>query len=270
MNILLFEDCELDGADLLLGPGRRLEHLNSVLRSKPGDTLRVGAIGGNCGRAVVAEITPERALLQVESLKDAPPRALNVTVVLALPRPKMLRRILRGIAELGVKELHLINAARVEKSFWQSPLLAQDQLHAYLLAGIEQASDTRLPQVHLHPRFRPFAEDLLPALCADRAALLAEPRASQPFPATPATPGLLAIGPEGGFTDAEVKQINRLFDIFALHAERHIEAMVARNVVGAYLGAVENFRAHPHQDPVAERRAVHQRPVAYGDVVAYV
>ncbi|MEM7523705.1 MAG: adenylate/guanylate cyclase domain-containing protein [Pseudomonadota bacterium] len=38
------------------------------------------------------------------------------------------------------------------------------------------------------------------------------------------------------FSDEEIAGITRLFDIFALHAERHIAAKVARNVVDAYLG----------------------------------
>ena len=209
MNLLLCEPSELaDDGSLVLSQGRRLRHINTVLRLEAGDTLRVGLIGGPCGTATIEAIGPHEAQLRVE-LHTPPPPPLELTLVLALPRPKMLRRILRGIAELGVKDLHLINSTKVEKSFWQSPLLAQATLRDYLLAGLEQASDTQLPTVHLHQRFRPFAEDLLPALCAGREALLARPAAERGFPSAPALPGLLAVGPEGGFTPFEIALLER-------------------------------------------------------------
>ena len=78
-----------------------------------------------------------------------------MTLVLALPRPKMLRRILRNVAELGVAELHLINSFRVEKSYWQSPVLGESSVENYLMQGLEQARDTILPEVSCHRRFKP-------------------------------------------------------------------------------------------------------------------
>ena len=203
MNLLLFEASELEGDRLLLAPGRRLEHLLAILKSAAGDTLRIGEINGLCGTATVESIDTSGAVLRITALETRPPPALDLVLVLALPRPKMLRRILRAVAEVGIKELHLLNTARVEKSFWQSPLLQEARLREYLLAGLEQTGDTHVPAVHLHQRFRPFAEDLLPALCAQRNALLATPGADLPCPATPPTPGLLAIGPEGGFVAFE-------------------------------------------------------------------
>ena len=80
----------------------------------------------------------------------------------------MLRKILRTIAEYGVKELHLINSARVEKSYWQSPLLQPEKIHDALMAGMERSKDTLMTNVHLHKRFRPFIEDQLSHLCATR------------------------------------------------------------------------------------------------------
>ena len=118
--------------------------------------------------------------------------------------PKMLRRLLRAVAEFGVSDVVLVNGERVEKSFWQSDLLTDTALREYCLAGAAQGRDTRLPAVTLRRRFRPFAEDELPALCAGRRALVAHPGAAVSCPASPAGPLLLAIGPEAGFNDFEV------------------------------------------------------------------
>lgn len=204
MNLLLFEPRELDSEGRLVLGDRRLDHLRDVLRVAPGDAVRVGEIGGARGTAAVESIAGDRAVLRVE-LGDAPPAPLSLTALLALPRPKMLRRMLRCLAEVGVKEIVLINSYRVEKSYWQSPLLAPAQLRRYLLAGLEQAGDTVLPTVHLERRFRPFVEDRLPALLRDRTGLLAEPAAAEPYPPVPPSPALLAIGPEGGFIPFEVQ-----------------------------------------------------------------
>ena len=208
MNLLLVTAGERGRDGRVRIGGRRLKHLREVLRIEVGDTLRVGELHGRLGLGTVEALTAEAATLRI-SLTEAPPPPLAVTLVLALPRPKMLRRILRAIAELGVKELHLINSLRVEKSFWHSPLLEQSNLEAALLDGLEQARDTILPKVRQHPRLRPFAEDTLPALCKDRHAFLGEPRARTPYPAAPASPALLIIGPEGGFIPFEVELFKR-------------------------------------------------------------
>lgn len=204
MNLLLFSAAELrEDSTLRLSTGRRHRHLREVLKVSEGDTLRVGQIDGRVGTGRVLQTDTTSTTLHV-ALQNSPPPPLDLTLVLALPRPKMLRRILRSSAELGVKEIHLIHSYRVEKSYWQSPQLKDPALREYLLAGLEQVGDTIVPAVEQHPRFRPFAEDTLPDLIPGRAALLAEPKATESMPATPSVPALLVLGPEGGFIPFEV------------------------------------------------------------------
>jgi len=202
VNLILAEPGEIDDAGRLRLAGRRLGHLRTVLRSAPGDRLRVGELGGRVGEGTLLHVNDEEAVLEVH-LDRSPPPPLPLRLVLALPRPKMLRRILRAVAELGVKELCLIHSHRVEKSFWQSPLLAPPRLEAVLREGLEQAADTMLPRVEVRRRFRPFVEDELPGLCHGHDALLADPAADTAYPREPGRPSLLAIGPEGGFIPFE-------------------------------------------------------------------
>jgi RsmE family RNA methyltransferase len=202
VNLLIYRREERDAHGRLRLGGRRLAHITSVLRLRPGDRLRVGELNGRIGSAELLAIDAESAELQVTLERD-PPRPLPLTVVLALPRPKMLRRILRTLAEVGVKDIHLIHSYRVEKSYWQSPLLNAAALEEALLSGLEQGVDTQLPTVYRQRRFRPFAEDVLPGLCDGVQALLADPAAAQVYPASPSGPGLLIIGPEGGFIPFE-------------------------------------------------------------------
>lgn len=138
---------------------------------------------------------------------QAPPKPLPLQLIMALPRPKMLKRTLETVATLGVKQLWLINSYRVEKSYWSTPILRPQQMLEHLLLGLEQAGDTRLPRVHLRKRFKPFVEDELPALVRNTRALVAHPYQALPCPASAAEPTSLAIGPEGGFIPYEVDKL---------------------------------------------------------------
>ena len=206
MNLLLFSDADRRTADTIQVSGRRLQHLVDIIGAQQGDSLRVGEIEGQMGLGRIIELGTDSATLQVV-LTQPPPAKLPITVVLALPRPKMLRRILRTIAEAGVRDLHLVNSYRVEKSYWQTPALEPDTIRDYLLQGLEQAQDTKLPAVTLHRRFKPFVEDEFPTLVAKRRALLAQPGKYPLAPADSGVDSVLVIGPEGGFIPYEVEKL---------------------------------------------------------------
>ena len=206
VNLLLFSPQELRDDNTLNVCDERFTHLQQVLQVSEGDSVRIGQINGQLGTGTVKELSSDHVVLTV-ALTQEPCEKLPVTVILALPRPKMLRRIIRTIAEMGIEELHLINSYRVEKSYWQSPALAQEVIESYLLQGLSQARDTVLPRVSLHARFKPFVEDSLPAIIEHRRALLAHPG---PVPLGPADEGVdsvLIIGPEGGFIPYEVDKL---------------------------------------------------------------
>ena len=206
MNLLIFTDSDRRGDNQVEVRDRRLQHLLQVLNTEVGDNVRVGELGGLMGNGTIGELNNERALLTVP-LDQAPPDKLPLTLLLALPRPKMLRRILRSVAEFGVGELHLINSYRVEKSYWQTPVLQPQTIRDYLLQGLEQSRDTVLPQVHCHRRFKPFVEDLLPAMIKGRRALLAHPGDYPPCPRDLGEETVLLVGPEGGLIPYETEKL---------------------------------------------------------------
>jgi RsmE family RNA methyltransferase len=206
LNLLLFTTADRIDDRHIRVTGRRLLHLQQVLGAAVGDQLRVGEVDGLRGAGRILDMNHQQATLAIE-LEQTPPAKLPLCLVLALPRPKMLRRIIRTIAEMGVAELHLVNAYRVEKSYWQTPALREDTVREYLIQGLEQSLDTVLPQVVSHRRFKPFAEDLLPGMTAGRHALLAHPGDYPPCPRDLRQQTLLVIGPEGGFIPYEVDQL---------------------------------------------------------------
>ena len=163
-------------------------------------------VNGRTGTGEVSRITDSVLELNVHLDQDPPPK-LPLTLILALPRPKVIRRVLRAICTLGVKHLVLLNCLRVEKSYWQSPFLSVDSIREQLILGLEQARDTVLPRVELKPLFKPFVEDELPDVIAGTLPVLAHPPAPEPCPRNVQQPVTLAVGPEGGFIPYEVEKI---------------------------------------------------------------
>ena len=203
--ILLFQDDFIDNTTVRLH-GRRLKHVLDVHRASIGDELCVGVLNGQIGSGKVTLLN--QTVLEMEvRLERAPPAALPLTLILALPRPKVLRRVLRSVSSLGVKRIILLNCSRVEKSFWQSPFLNESSVKEQLALGLEQARDTGLPEVLLRPLFKPFVEDELPGMIKGTLPLVAHPHATEPCPRDIKSSVTLVIGPEGGFIPYEIEKL---------------------------------------------------------------
>ena len=178
MNLLLFEQHELD-ADRLSLSDQRAKHIHTVLKLKVGDTLRIGVVHGNMGRGKIMSMEDNAVELAVQ-LDCTPPAPPEVELILALPRPIMLQRILKQATVMGVRRFHLIRSAKVEKSFFQTPVLEPKKIKELLLEGLTQAVDTYLPEVLIHPRFKPFVQDIVPTLTGY--GLLAHPGGAAELP----------------------------------------------------------------------------------------
>lgn len=203
MNLLLLEQKDFIAENTARISDDRLQHIQSVLNAQVGDSLCAGLLNGLAGKATISVMDDSSATL-LTSFDQPPPSALPLTVILALPRPKMLRRILRNTAELGIKQLYLINSYKVEKSYWQTPFLEPATQDLWLKDGLMQAKDTVLPQIHLKKRFKPFVEDELPAIIDCKEAFVAHPYNARTMPDPSTHERVIIIGPEGGFIDYEV------------------------------------------------------------------
>jgi len=233
MNLLLLSDEDFLEDGQARVTGRRLVHAREVLQAAVGAQLRVGRLGGKVGTALVLACDAHQLLLRVE-LNEAPPPRSGVTLLLALPRPKALKKLLPAVASLGVDRLVLVNSARVQKSYFDSPVLA-DAPGLFAL-GLEQARDTVAPELLVRERFRPFVEDELHGLFPAQR-LLAHPAASARLSRSPG-PLALAIGPEGGWVPFEVELLEQQgFRAFTL-GPRILKVEVAVSfLLGALLAA---------------------------------
>ena len=203
-----------------ISDAQQITHIREVLKSKVGDSITIGQMGGNIGKATIAKINTNEILLTDVALDKKPPAKLDLTVILALPRPKVLRRLIMDMTSLGVNKLIIVNSYRTQKSYWQSPLL--NRIDEFVFEGLQQAIDTVPPVIEFQKRFKPFVEDEFPALLVDKKgvkeqgnAVIAHPYATQTWKSylddlkcksshKNSMPKILCIGAEGGWIDYEV------------------------------------------------------------------
>ncbi len=207
MNIILLFENDFIDQDHVALDDHRYDHIINVHKKTVGDSVLLGQLNGNIGQGLITQIIDKRITLAVE-LSHKPPQKLPITLIIALPRPKMIKRILQTCATMGVKKIIFINSYRVEKSYWQSPLLSSESIKEQLILGLEQAKDTVLPEVLLEKRFKPFVEDTLPSITEGSLALVAHPNSTTPCPTTLNRQVTLLVGPEGGFIPYEIEKLN--------------------------------------------------------------
>ncbi|MEK6726698.1 MAG: 16S rRNA (uracil(1498)-N(3))-methyltransferase [Deltaproteobacteria bacterium] len=202
--ILLFQDDFVKDRQRVCLRGRRHEHVLDVHRASVGDRLFVGLLNDKMGTGMVTRIDKDAVEMDIVLDRDPPP-PLDATLILALPRPIVLKRILLSASSMGAKQIFLIHSRRVEKSYWNSPILDEERIREQLILGLEQARDTIMPEVWFRQKFKPFVEDELPGIIKGTLPLVAHPETSEPCPRQINRPVTLAIGPEGGFIPYEIE-----------------------------------------------------------------
>jgi RsmE family RNA methyltransferase len=208
VNLILLEPDELRHDTTVLLSGARARHLLDVLRVEAGDTVRLGVLNGRCGLARVDAINNGEVLVHCLLQEEVTPRP-PVDLLLALPRPKVMRRLFAQCAALGVDRIMLTNAARVERHYFDTHVLTPECYRPLLIEGLQQARDTHLPLVSVHRQFRVLVEDVLGAPSPSTIRIVAHPGPGATLSATvnaaDAPRLLLALGPEGGWTDFELR-----------------------------------------------------------------
>jgi RsmE family RNA methyltransferase len=167
-------------------------------------------LDGPKGKAAIENIDNKKVVLIITELNDLPaPKKPEITLICALPRPQTLKKILFTSAMMGVTSLHLIRSNRVEKSYFDSPLLAPENHSRFIIEGLMQGKLTRPPEIIIHRRFKPFVEDYLPTVIkSDAVCLLPEPKSDRMLKGiikNRPDKMVIALGPEGGWVPYEIE-----------------------------------------------------------------
>lgn len=207
MNLILLEPDDMSGPDVATLAGVRAHHAVAVLKAAPGHSVRIGMINGAVGTGIVTAMTDRTVSLRCAFELEPPPRP-RVDLLLALPRPKVLRRLWAQLAALGVGQIILTNAERVERNYFDTHVVTEPCYRPLLIEGLQQARDTWLPAVSVHKQFRVLIEDSLATLFPVGRRFVAHPghgHSAVGLTTIDATDRvLLAVGPEGGWNAFEL------------------------------------------------------------------
>jgi len=185
--------------------GVRARHVVEVLKKGPGDAVLAGVLDGPLGVVRILSVAPDEVVIEWPQ-GDVPP-VPPVDLILAMPRPKVMKRLWLPIASLGVRTVSIIGAEKVEPFYFASHATDPEIYRPRLIEGLEQARDTRMPMVQIIDSFARFSLEALPGFTNAGQKLLAEPGAPHTIreiiePTPPATV-VLAVGPEGGWSSHE-------------------------------------------------------------------
>lgn len=231
--VLLFKKDFIEGTSRVCLKGRRYRHVCDIHKAKVGDELCVGLEGGLIGCGKIVRMSDKILGMDV-TLDRKPPLPLDMTLLLALPRPIVLKRVILVATSMGVKRIILFHSRRVEKSYWRSHALEEKALGEQIILGLEQARDTIMPEISIYKRFKPFVEDKLPDIIKGTLALLAHPESSHICPRDVKQPVTLAIGPEGGFIPYEIEKLEAIgfrpvcFGDRILRVETAVSVLISR------------------------------------------
>jgi len=206
VNLILFDTSDIRADATVDATGVQARHLVTVLKVTKDQQVRIGVVDGPLGVGTVTAVGDGRVTMDCTFEAESPERP-RVDLLLALPRPKVMRRLWAQLSALGVGQIILTNASKVERDYFDTHLLEADGYRPLLLEGLQQARDTRMPVVSVHKQFRKLIEADLDGLFPKGRRIVAHPDGEATIAHTlghSTERVLLAVGPEGGWNDFEL------------------------------------------------------------------
>ena len=180
-------------------------HLVRVRRLRRGDPVEVFDGEGRVWSAVVDDPSAQACALRVGPLlSETAPPAVRLALAVALLKGDAMDRMLRTATELGVDDIRPLLSGRSQLGRERA-----DGRHEHwrriLISAAAQCRRAHLPQLHPAQGLDDFLDQSDPAGC-----LLLRPGAPALPMRLPRRSSTLLIGPEGGWTDAELQRTEQL------------------------------------------------------------
>jgi 16S rRNA (uracil1498-N3)-methyltransferase len=188
--------------------GAEAHHLAHVMRAKPGDAVTLFDGSGAEFAARVERVGRSEIELAVLARSEID-RELPTVVTLgvALPKGDRQRWLIEKAVELGVARLVPLETERSDR---ESPT-SSERLRRAVIEASKQCGRNRLMEIAAPCKLANFLAEPIPSAASDEMRLFAHPAAPRWREVLaahelgrPPRPVILAIGPEGGFTDTEV------------------------------------------------------------------
>ena len=197
-SIRLFVDAPLAVGEMIAGSAAQAHYLGTVMRRGVGDAVRL--FNGRDGEieARIALLRRDRLELQIERLLRAQTQEPDLWLLFALLKRDATDLVVQKATELGVSALHPVITERCN-----THRMNAGRLHAIAVEAAEQCERLTVPVLH---DARPL-QAVLADWSADRRLFAALERSEAPRIAAVSGRKALLVGPEGGFSPAELEAL---------------------------------------------------------------
>jgi 16S rRNA (uracil1498-N3)-methyltransferase len=203
VNRLLYEGDLVQGSQLRL-EGDEAHHLSRVLRARQGDAVEVINGRNQLAQGTVEALGRGSVDILVREVITEPPLQPQLILAQALPKPNRLDTIIEKATELGAHQIHLFPAERSEVP----QLKAQQRVASIIRSAVKQCGRLDLPELLMRPALRQW--DRLPAPLSYFGDLRPEALSFQKAWKQPTSSVAFFVGPEGGLTENEIRQLDKL------------------------------------------------------------
>ncbi len=197
----------ISGGQIEISDPEQLHHLRDVLRLKATEKIMVFDVAGNEFLTEIIKTTQQRAILAIKDRKPTRSRQLKVAVACAIPKKSSMDDIIDNLTQLDVDTIIPLVTERVVVRIEHGEDARRKRWRKISLSSAEQSQRNTLPIVTPAMHFKEmiavandFQAKLIPTLTTE----------SKPLKDAVAhlrlTSLLVAVGPEGDFTPAEIRQ----------------------------------------------------------------
>jgi 16S rRNA (uracil1498-N3)-methyltransferase len=193
-------DAPLRASDHIHLEGEESHHLHHVMRKRAGDKVEIVNGKGLLAKGVVKNSEKAKTVIDLITVETIEPLKVRMTLALALTIPSHLEWAIEKGTELGVA-IFLLFPGDLSPRDHLTPNQLQ-RLEKLTIAAMKQSGRGDLPAIMQAPRLKEWKRPSIPLFFGDIG--------ENPSPSTPSKELIFAVGPEGGWSDGERKQ---LFDL---------------------------------------------------------
>jgi 16S rRNA (uracil1498-N3)-methyltransferase len=201
----LFIDITLSTGEIIILPREKAHHISHVLRKRVGDSIKLFNDSGHEYESRIIEITKKSAQIEIGESRDVENESpLTINLCLAIARGQHMDFSIQKAVELGVKNIIPVisefSNVKIQDSRKQNKIMHWQNI---IISATEQCGRCRLTQLQSPIEFSDCLE-----LEISGPRLILHPISQQSMSKTNVTGNeiTLLVGPEGGFSDQEVKQ----------------------------------------------------------------
>ena len=220
LNRILFHANEIEDNEVkILDDDYRKKHIQNILKANVHDTLKIGIINEGIGEGTIIISDKDVLSIKINKSEIIPTESPSIDLMMAVPRPLRLERLLPITAMMGISKLLLIDAEKVEKDYFGSHLFRRPEaILDGFIEGLSQADvDVNIPELLVRRKLKKFMFQELDTLFPldQYTRLIAHPVKENDLnniqlgkifniPLT-TEKVVIAVGPEGGWTDEELE-----------------------------------------------------------------